>query len=76
MQSIRSELQQPPSPRRLFALSLYIQRTERLSLLSKAQSDVSLLRGTMHFGAMVQGNIYSVGLRRELAGAKVYTVKH
>jgi hypothetical protein len=31
---------------------------------------------TMHFGVMVQGNIYSVSLSLGLAGAKVYTVKH
>lgn len=31
---------------------------------------------TMNFGSVVEGNIYAVGLRRELAGAKVYTVKH
>ncbi|MCU1221025.1 MAG: hypothetical protein JWN42_2222 [Candidatus Angelobacter sp.] len=30
----------------------------------------------MHFGVMVLGNIYSVGLSLGLTGAKVYTVKH
>jgi hypothetical protein len=30
----------------------------------------------MHFGSAIASNIYAVDLSRELARAKVYTVKH
>ena len=46
-------------------------------LLGKAVTGGNRLSlSTMQFGRVRQGNIYAVGLRRVLAKAKVYAVRH